>query len=191
MTVLLVQLPQCHTRWNALKTNKIIITRSFDVSPPLWWDLQVHELLKFQAPPEGGCRAAACLFLQGSPSCSHESQIPTEGGVILPSWADEAFWPSPQSTQEGLPCCPSRIGSFHKQKCWGGLDGRHEVHFPGPENWKLLMETGLQVTKMEKVEGKPEHLTYQATLQRQKHPAPPRPVWSTQQQLRPAKVFGG
>ena len=47
--------------------------------PLLWWDLQVHERLKFPVPPVEGCTTIACWFLQGSPvGVSWEIQVSTE-----------------------------------------------------------------------------------------------------------------
>ena len=77
MTVLLIQLSKCYTRWNSLKRG---ISDEFSkVLPPLWWDLQVHERLKFPALPAEGCTTIACWFLQGSPvGVSGEIQVSTE-----------------------------------------------------------------------------------------------------------------
>ena len=97
MTVLLIQLSKCYTRWNTLKRGEI--SEDFSkVLPPLWWDLQVHERLKFPVPPVEGCTTIACWFLQGSPvGGSWEIQVSTESSyhceqTKLPDHNIWQFW---------------------------------------------------------------------------------------------------
>ena len=96
MTVLLIQLSKRYTRWNTLKWG---ISDEFSkMFSPLWWDLQVHERLKFPVPPVEGCTTIACWFLQGSPvGVSWEIQVSTESSyhceqAKLPDHNIWQFW---------------------------------------------------------------------------------------------------